>query len=91
MVSVAAFARSAPMMLLGPFTGLVADRMHRGRVLVSTQALTSIPDWELYPAFAMFRLVAIAQGIMGRVIEGTANDPNARSRGERARPFAEAG
>ena len=27
------------MMLLGPFTGLVADRMHRGRVLVFTQAL----------------------------------------------------
>ena len=39
MVAVAAFARSAPMMLLGPFTGLVADRMHRGRVLVFTQAL----------------------------------------------------
>jgi len=39
----------------------------------------------------MFRLAAIAQGIMGRVIAGTANDPNARSRGERARPLAEAG
>jgi aminoglycoside phosphotransferase (APT) family kinase protein len=52
---------------------------------------TSIPDWEFYLAFAMFRLAAIAQGIMGRVIAGTANDPNARSRGERARPLAEAG
>jgi aminoglycoside phosphotransferase (APT) family kinase protein len=50
-----------------------------------------IPDWEFYLAFAMFRLAAIAQGIMGRVIAGTANDPNARSRGERARPLAEAG
>jgi len=39
MVAVAAFARSAPMMLLGPFAGLVADRMHRGRVLVFTQAM----------------------------------------------------
>jgi MFS family permease len=39
MVAVAAFARSAPMMLLGLFTGLVADRMHRGRVLVFTQAM----------------------------------------------------
>ena len=39
MVAVAAFARSAPMMVLGPFTGLVADRMHRGRVLVFTQGL----------------------------------------------------
>ncbi|HEX9749236.1 MAG TPA: phosphotransferase [Methylomirabilota bacterium] len=51
----------------------------------------SIPDWEFYLAFAMFRLAAIAQGIMGRVIAGTANDPNARERGERARPLAEAG
>jgi aminoglycoside phosphotransferase (APT) family kinase protein len=50
-----------------------------------------IPDWEFYLAFAMFRLAAIAQGIMGRVIAGTANDPNARERGERARPLAEAG
>jgi aminoglycoside phosphotransferase (APT) family kinase protein len=50
-----------------------------------------IPDWEFYLAFAMFRLAAIAQGIMGRVIAGTANDPNARERGERARPLAESG
>jgi aminoglycoside phosphotransferase (APT) family kinase protein len=50
-----------------------------------------IAHWEFYLAFAMFRLAAIAQGIMGRVIAGTANDPNARERGERARPLAEAG
>ena len=49
-----------------------------------------IDDWEFYIAFAEFRLAAIAQGIMGRVIAGTANDPNARERGERARPLAEA-
>jgi aminoglycoside phosphotransferase (APT) family kinase protein len=51
---------------------------------------TSIPDFDFYVAFSMFRLAAIAQGIMGRVIAGTANDPNARTRGERARPLAEA-
>jgi aminoglycoside phosphotransferase (APT) family kinase protein len=50
-----------------------------------------IPDWSFYVAFSMFRLAAIAQGIMGRVIAGTANDAAARSRGERARPMAEAG
>ena len=38
----------------------------------------SIPDWDFYVVFAMFRLAAIAQGIMGRVIAGTANDPHAR-------------
>jgi aminoglycoside phosphotransferase (APT) family kinase protein len=50
----------------------------------------SIPHWDFYIAFAMFRLAAIAQGIMGRVVAGTANDPNARDRGRRARPLAEA-
>jgi aminoglycoside phosphotransferase (APT) family kinase protein len=50
----------------------------------------AIGDWEFYVAFSMFRLSAIAQGIMGRVIAGTANDARARERGERARPLAEA-
>lgn len=49
-----------------------------------------IPQWDWYIVFAMFRLAAIAQGIMGRVLAGTANDPNARERGQRARPLAEA-
>jgi aminoglycoside phosphotransferase (APT) family kinase protein len=48
-----------------------------------------IPRWDFYVAFSMFRIAAISQGIMGRVIAGTANDPNARLRGERARPLAE--
>jgi aminoglycoside phosphotransferase (APT) family kinase protein len=42
-------------------------------------------------AFALFRLTAICQGITGRVRDGTATDPDARCRGERARPLAEAG
>jgi aminoglycoside phosphotransferase (APT) family kinase protein len=48
-----------------------------------------VPRWEFYLAFAIFRLAAIAQGIMGRVVAGTANDPNAVERGRRARPLAE--
>jgi aminoglycoside phosphotransferase (APT) family kinase protein len=52
---------------------------------------SGLRQWDFYVAFAMFRLAAIAQGIMGRVIAGTANDPNARDRGARARPLAEAG
>lgn len=49
----------------------------------------SLPDWEFYVAFAMFRFAAIFQGIMGRVVAGTANDPDARKAGARARPLAE--
>jgi MFS family permease len=55
MVAVAAFARSAPMMLLGPFTGLVADRMHRGRVLVFTQALGLVTGLALAALFVTGR------------------------------------
>jgi MFS family permease len=55
MVAVAAFARSTPMMLLGPFTGLVADRMHRGRVLVFTQALGLATALALAAVFAAGR------------------------------------
>jgi aminoglycoside phosphotransferase (APT) family kinase protein len=49
----------------------------------------SLPDWEFYVAFAMFRFAAIFQGIMGRVVAGTANDPEASNVGRRARPLAE--
>jgi len=51
---------------------------------------TEIPGWEFNVAFALFRLAAICPGIMGRVRDGTASDPDARRRGERARPLAEA-
>ena len=37
MVGVAAFARSAPLMVVGPFAGIVADRMPRGRILAVAQ------------------------------------------------------
>ena len=38
MVGLAAFMRSAPMMVLGPFGGIVADRVPRARILIATQA-----------------------------------------------------
>jgi MFS family permease len=37
MVGIAAFARSAPLMAVGPFAGIVADRVPRGRVLAIAQ------------------------------------------------------
>ena len=49
----------------------------------------SLSDWNFYVAFTMFRFAAICQGIMGRVVAGTANDPDARRAGARARPLAE--
>jgi len=52
MVGLAAFARSAPMMLLGPFAGIVADRLHRGRVLIFTQSLGVVTALALALIFA---------------------------------------
>jgi MFS family permease len=39
MVGLAGFCRSAPMIALGPLAGVVADRFHRGRVMLSAQVV----------------------------------------------------
>ncbi|HXP29683.1 MAG TPA: phosphotransferase [Stellaceae bacterium] len=51
----------------------------------------AIPHWDFYMAYNMFRLAAILQGIMGRVVEGTAANPRAREAGARAKALAQAG
>jgi aminoglycoside phosphotransferase (APT) family kinase protein len=50
-----------------------------------------IEHWDYYAAYNMFRLAAICQGIMGRVVDGTAASQHALESGRRARPLAEAG
>jgi aminoglycoside phosphotransferase (APT) family kinase protein len=50
-----------------------------------------IPHWDFYMAYNMFRLAAILQGIMGRVVEGTAASLRARESGARAKALAQAG
>jgi aminoglycoside phosphotransferase (APT) family kinase protein len=52
---------------------------------------SAIPNWDYYLAYNMFRLAAILQGIMGRVVDGTASSQHAIESGRRARPMAEAG
>jgi MFS family permease len=52
MVGLAAFVRSAPMMAFGPFAGVVADRFHRGRVLLFTQSLGATTALALLAVFA---------------------------------------
>ncbi|HEY5208740.1 MAG TPA: phosphotransferase [Stellaceae bacterium] len=52
---------------------------------------TDIPNWDFYMVFNMFRLAAILQGIMGRVVEGNASSANAREQGARAKLLARAG
>ena len=52
---------------------------------------TRIEHWDYYMAYNMFRLAGIVQGIMGRVVQGTAVSEKALESGKRARPMAEAG
>src|SRR4029450_139387 len=40
-VGLAAFARTAPLMVVGPFTGIVADRVSRARMLVVAQGVAA--------------------------------------------------
>ncbi|MDR5820520.1 phosphotransferase [Caballeronia sp. LZ043] len=46
-------------------------------------------DWNFYLAYNMFRIAAILQGIMKRVVDGTAASAQAIDAGQRARPMAE--
>src|SRR5438093_1389122 len=52
MVGLAAFARAAPLMAVGPFAGIVADRMVRGRVLLAAQSVGLVTALALAAIFA---------------------------------------
>jgi MFS family permease len=52
MVGLAAFARSAPLMIVGPFGGIIADRVPRARVLLLTQAIGVVTALALAILFA---------------------------------------
>ena len=47
--------------------------------------------WDFYIAYNLFRMAAILQGILKRVVDGTAASAHARDAGMRARPMAELG
>ena len=52
MVGIAAFARSAPMMVLGPIAGIVTDRVSRGPLILLTQAVGAATSVTLALLFA---------------------------------------
>jgi aminoglycoside phosphotransferase (APT) family kinase protein len=51
----------------------------------------SLPDWDYYMAFNMFRMAAILQGILARALQGSAASAEAEETGRLARPMADAG
>jgi MFS family permease len=62
MVGVAAFCRTAPMMALGPFAGVLADRLPRVRVMIAVQILN------VAAASALALLFAAGLGTFGALI-----------------------
>jgi aminoglycoside phosphotransferase (APT) family kinase protein len=52
---------------------------------------TEIPHFDFYLAYNLFRMAGILQGIMKRVVEGTAASEHAVAMGRAARPMAELG
>ena len=52
---------------------------------------TNVPDMDFYLAYNMFRIAGILQGIMKRVVDGTAASAQAAEAGARARMMAELG
>ncbi|MBI3372462.1 MAG: phosphotransferase family protein [Betaproteobacteria bacterium] len=55
------------------------------------RAGVSASDWDFYMAYNLFRIAGILQGIMKRVVDGTAASSHAGEAGQRARLMAELG
>jgi aminoglycoside phosphotransferase (APT) family kinase protein len=73
-------------------TGIPDERSYRDAYLRATgQEGVGDREWYAYLAYCLFRVAAIRQGIMKRVVEGTASSPHAREAGALARPVGELG
>lgn len=72
--------------------GIPGTRAYRDAYLAATgQVAVSERDWLAYLAYGFFRIAAIRQGIMKRVVEGTAANAHAREAGALAGTVAELG
>jgi aminoglycoside phosphotransferase (APT) family kinase protein len=73
-----------------PSLGIPSEAQYVARYCERT-GRREILNWDFYMAYNMFRLAGILQGIMGRVVDGTAASQHAIEQGKRARPMAQAG
>jgi aminoglycoside phosphotransferase (APT) family kinase protein len=67
----------------------IPDEAHYVQRYCERTGLTIRGDWNFYLAYNMFRIAAILQGIMKRVVDGTAASAQAVDAGRRAKPMAE--
>ena len=72
--------------------GIPSEEEYVGRYCERTGRNSINPShWDFYLAYNLFRIAAILQGILKRVVDGTAASAHARDAGSRARPMAELG
>ena len=71
-------------------TGALADVRDEieDRIKAKRTGRMSLPDWDYYMAFNMFRMAAILQGILARARQGNATSAQAEQTGRLARPMA---
>jgi len=72
-------------------TGIPDVRDYIARYCHRTGRSDGIPNFEFYMAYNMFRMAGILQGIMKRVVDGTAASAQAVAMGKATRPIAEQG
>ena len=72
--------------------GIPSEQEYVSRYCERTgRASINASHWDFYLAYNLFRIAAILQGILKRVVDGTAASAHARDAGSRARPMAELG
>jgi aminoglycoside phosphotransferase (APT) family kinase protein len=75
-----------------PHLGIPSEREYVALYCERTGRKSIDPShWDFYIAYNLFRIAAILQGILKRVVDGTAASTHARDAGMRARPMAELG
>ena len=75
-----------------PSLGIPSEKEYVAKYCERTGRRAIDPShWDFYLAYNLFRIAAILQGIMKRVVDGTAASVHARDAGMRARPMAELG
>ena len=72
-------------------TGIPTVQEYIARYCGRTGRQDGIPNFEFYMAYNMFRMAGILQGIMKRVVDGTAASAQAVAMGKSTRPIAEQG
>lgn len=73
-----------------PALGIPTEAQYIARYCERT-GRSGIANWDFYLAYNMFRLAGILQGIVKRVVDGTAANAAAPERADRVRPLAEQG